>query len=87
MARVAHLPPQSKKSAEKQDKADIAAAEQTASTAAATYERVNASVKEELARFEATKAREIQKAISRLGKMLVTYHLKAADAYKSLITE
>jgi hypothetical protein len=71
----------------KQDMADIAAAEQAASAAAATYERVNASVKEELARFEATKAREIRKAISRLGKMLVTYHLRAADAYKSLIAD
>lgn len=39
---------------------------------------------EELARFEATKGREILKAVGRLGKMQVMYHLKAADAYKNL---
>ncbi len=76
-----------KKNAVKQDMADIAAAEQAAATATANYERVNSCFKEEIARFEATKAREISKALSRLGRMSVTYHLKAADAYRSLIAE
>ncbi len=54
------------------------------STATATYERVNSCFKEEMARFEATKGKEIAKSIARLGKMLVTYHLKSADAFRAL---
>jgi hypothetical protein len=74
-----------KKSAVKQDMTEIANAEQVASAATANYERVNCCFKEEMSRFEATKGKEISKSVARLGKMLVTYHLKAADSYRSLI--
>jgi hypothetical protein len=74
-----------KKNATKQDMSDIEAAELMVSNHTATYERVNNQFKEEMERFEATKGREIIKAIARVGQMQVQYHLKAADAYKVLM--
>lgn len=78
---------EAKKAAEKQDMGVIENAELALTGATATYERVTASAKEEIERFEKTKLREITKAINRVGQMQVAYHLKAADAYKTLFME
>lgn len=75
---------EAKKNATKQVMADIEAAEQLVTETTATYERVNQLFKEEMARFEETKGKEITKAIARLGQIMVAYHLKAADSYKGL---
>lgn len=78
---------ESKTAAKNQDMGVTENAELAVQTAKATYERVTASAKEEIERFEATKLREITKAINRVGQMQVAYHLKAADSYKSLFVE
>lgn len=75
---------EAKKAATKQDMADIEQAELMVTNTTATYERVTVALKEEITRFEQTKAKELMKALQRLGQLQVAYHLKAADAYKTL---
>lgn len=76
---------ESKRNAKRLKQADVETAEAYLAETTATYERVCGILKEEIERFEKTKAREIGKCIRRVGKIAVAYHLKCADAYKPLI--
>lgn len=75
---------ESKRAAAKQKQADIEAAELLETETTAVFERASSVLREEIGRFEATKVREVTKALQRFGKVSIVYHLKVADAFREL---